>query len=147
MTPPATAIAFTLRGQPASKANSRKIVTIGGKPSVIRSAQAREFERIAFAQIPPWARQRLTGPVAVSIRIWYASERPDLDESVILDVLQDRFARKPGTAGSARTLLAAGVYRNDRQVREKHVYHSIDKVDPRSEIKVWPLQGQQKALI
>jgi Holliday junction resolvase RusA-like endonuclease len=147
MTTPPDAIAFTLRGEPASKANSRKIVTLGGKPAVIRSAKARDYERIALAQIPAWARQRIQGPVGVSIRIWYASERPDLDESVILDVLQDRYARAAGLSSPDRTLLAAGVYRNDRQVREKHIYHSIDKVDPRSDIKVWPLQGQQKALI
>jgi hypothetical protein len=52
----------------------------------------------------------------VKIKIYYASERPDLDESVVLDVLQAKFS--PAKDGP-RQLLRAGVYRNDRQVRKK----------------------------
>jgi hypothetical protein len=40
-----------------------------------------------------------------------------------------------------------GVYRNDRQVREKHVYHAIDRANPRAEIEVEPLEAQQVELI
>jgi hypothetical protein len=40
-----------------------------------------------------------------------------------------------------------GVYRNDRQVREKHVFHGIDRANPRAEVTVEPLQAQQAALI
>jgi len=50
--------------------------------------------------------------------IWYATRRPDLDESVILDALE----------GYA--------YVNDRQVKEKHIYHALDKENPRAHIKV-----------
>jgi Holliday junction resolvase RusA-like endonuclease len=57
--------------------------------------------------------------VAVTIRIWYASRRPDLDESLILDLLQDV------------------AYKNDRQVKEKHIYWmGVDKENPRCEIEV-----------
>ena len=132
-------VSLTILGEPASKANSRQIVTIGDRPSVIKSKKARDYEHGALRQIPPRARLRIEGPVRVTLRIFYASERPDLDESVVLDVLQDRWKRgKPGlAAGSdARVLVQAGVYRNDRQVREKHVYHSIDKRNPRCEVEV-----------
>lgn len=124
--------AFTILGEPASKANSRKIVTIGGRPASIKSDKARAYVRDALRQIPPAARLRLDVPVRLTARIFYTTERPDLDESVILDVLQDQYA---GT-GPMRHLVQAGVYRNDRQVRERHVYHGIDKKNPRAEIVV-----------
>jgi Holliday junction resolvase RusA-like endonuclease len=132
-------IAFTILGQPCSKANSRQIVTIGGRPKPIKSSEARAYERDAVRQIPPAARVRLDGPVRVTLRLFYASERPDLDESIVLDVMQDR--KKDGE------LLQAGVYRNDRQVREKHVYHAIDRKNPRAEVIVEPLQAQQVDLL
>lgn len=140
-------IRFTLFGEPASKANSRQIVTIAGRPSSIKSKKARGYEHDALMQIPPFARQRIEGPVRVTLRIWYATERPDLDESIVLDVLQDRWKRITGTDGdSARHLLQAGVIRNDRQVREKHVFHGIDRVNPRTEVEVEPLFPQQAKL-
>ena len=62
--------------------------------------------------------EMLAGDVAVHIKIWYASRRPDLDESLILDLLQ-------GVA-----------YENDRQVKEKHIYWALDKENPRCDIRV-----------
>ena len=53
--------------------------------------------------------------------IYYKNRRPDLDESVILDCLE----------GYA--------YKNDRQVKEKHIYHGLDKKNPRAEITVEPI--------
>lgn len=137
-------IRLTILGQPCSKANSRQIVTIGGRPSVIKSADARAYERDALRQIPPAARRRLEGPVRMTIWIWYASERPDLDESLILDVLQDRWQRNKATG--ERALVQAGVYRNDRQVRERHVYHAIDRANPRAEIVIEPIVEQGELL-
>jgi Holliday junction resolvase RusA-like endonuclease len=52
------------------------------------------------------------------MRIFYASRRPDLDESLILDLLQDV------------------AYVNDRQVKEKHIYWGLDKDNPRTEMLI-----------
>ena len=150
-------IRFTIHGQPASKANSREIVirkqrkpdgTMGQRPAVIKSESALLYEREALRQIPPKARLRLEGPVRVTLRIFYATELPDLDESIVLDVLQDRWQRVevPGKTEKERVLVQNGVYRNDRQVREKHVYHGIDKLMPRTEVEIEPLQMQQEGL-
>lgn len=142
-------IEFTIYGEPASKANSRELATIGPRDNrrtiVRKSDKALTYERDALKQIPPKARLRLEGPVRVTLRIFYATERPDLDESVVLDVLQDRWgqAAKDGTAAGLRPLLQSGVYRNDRQVREKHVFHGIDRNNPRTEVRIEPLQAQQ----
>jgi Holliday junction resolvase RusA-like endonuclease len=142
-----TAVTLTIYGEPASKANSREIVTIAGRPSVIKSKKAREYETNALRQIPPTARVRMLGPVAVTIRVFYATERPDLDESVILDVLQDRFQSVKVGEVKQRHLVQKGVYANDRQVREKHVYHAIDRLNPRAVIEVRPLQAEQADLL
>ena len=70
---------FTTKGEPASKANSRRLV---------------------------------------AIEIYYASRRPDLDESLILDAMEKR------------------IYKNDRQVNEKHIYWNLSKDDPYIKIKI-----------
>ena len=142
-------VIFTILGEPASKANSRQIVTIGGRPSSIKSKKARGYEHDALRQIPSAARLRLTGPVRVTLRIFYASERPDLDESIVLDVLQDRWHKASAASSEPRmrTLVQCGVYRNDRQVREKHVWHGIDRINPRAEIEVEALTAQQRDIV
>ncbi|MFP3549727.1 hypothetical protein SB861_03295 [Paraburkholderia sp. SIMBA_049] len=149
-------IEFTIIGQPASKANSREIVarkirskTTGDRqtrPMSIKSEAAREYEKAVLKQVPPKARQRLEGPVRVAIRIWYASERPDLDESVILDCLQDRYEWVKHGTGEKKVLVHRGVYRNDRQVRQKVILHGIDRGNPRAHIIVEPLHAQQMQL-
>lgn len=148
-------IEFTILGEPASKANSREIGVIrkrgdDGKlytrPISRKSDKALAYERSALKQIPPKARVQLTGPVRVILKIFYASERPDLDESVVLDVLQDRSRTVEVGRRKFRQLVQAGVYRNDRQVRQKFIFHGIDRANPRTEVIVEPLHAQQIAL-
>jgi hypothetical protein len=111
------ALVWYITGEPASKANSRKIVLIGGRPRVIKGAKALEYEEIFRSQAVP-IDPLLEGDVKVTIFIHYASRRSDLDESLILDLLQ-------GVA-----------YVNDRQVKEKHIIWGLDRDNPRAEIIV-----------
>lgn len=148
-------IRLTIMGEPASKSNSRKLATIGGRnvtidgkrtrvggrAAFIKSEKARQYEASALLQIPVEAKQMLTGQVRVTFRMFYATELPDLDESVILDVLQAKYAKRDGDG--PRELIRRGVYVNDRQVREKHVYHAIDRKNPRAEIEIEALEPQQ----
>jgi len=135
---------FTILGEAVSKANSRVRSTIGPKDKrrviIRKSEKALSFEEGALRQIPPMSRVRFDGPVSVTLKLFYASERPDLDESIVLDVMQDRWKRDKLTG--ERVLLQHGVYRNDRQVREKHVYHGYDPRNPRCEVRVSALQVQ-----
>lgn len=112
-------VRFEIMGEPASKANSRKAVVIGGRPAFIKSDKARKYV-VAFAQQCP----RLDVPFACDVRvemiIYYATRRPDLDESLILDCMQ------------------GAVYLNDRQVKQKLIYWALDKENPRTTIKVSP---------
>lgn len=137
--PHSQVVRFVIRGEAASKANSRQIVEIGGRPASIKSAKARSFEAVAMMQIPSACKRMFSGPVAVQLHMYYASNLPDLDESIVLDVLQARFT---GT-GAKRKLVRAGVYLNDRQVTEKHVFKHIDKTNPRVEIVVQPATETQ----
>ena len=106
---------FVVYGEPASKANSRKMVTIKGVPRFIKSQKALSYAEGFKRQCRG---SPMEGDVKVSMTIYYASRRPDLDESLILDLLQ-------GIA-----------YHNDRQVKEKHIIWGLDKENPRTEIRV-----------
>jgi Holliday junction resolvase RusA-like endonuclease len=113
-------VSFVVFGEPASKANSRKLVRLNGRPAFIKSQKARDY-LAAFQLQCKKVLPLMTGDVYVEITIWYASRRPDLDESVILDAMQGL------------------IYVNDRQVKEKHVFHRLDKDNPRAQITVRPL--------
>jgi Holliday junction resolvase RusA-like endonuclease len=105
----------TIIGELASKANSRRLVTLHGLPRFIKSDKARAYLPALLLQVPI-LNPMFEEEVAISVTAFYASHRPDLDISLLLDALQGR------------------VYRNDRQVREQHLYHAIDKVRPRVEV-------------
>lgn len=104
-------------GEPASKANSRKVVRIAGQSRLIKSSKALSYSEQFRKQAVPIS-PLIETDVRVTMKIYYASRRPDLDESLILDLLQ-------GVA-----------YVNDRQVKEKHIYWGLDKDCPRTEIIV-----------
>ena len=141
-------VAFTIEGECVSKANSREIVMRGNRPAVIKSKKALRWVRDALPQIPASARRRFTGRVCLRATLFYATERPDLDESLLLDVLQDQWtALRMSGGGLRRVLVQAGVYRNDRQVRERHVVHAIDARRPRAEVVVEALEAQQETLL
>lgn len=110
-------VSFIVLGEPASKANSRKLVRFGNRPAFIKSQKARDYTDTFKLQCPKLD-PLMEGDVSVTMTIYYASRRPDLDESVILDAMQDL------------------IYENDRQVKEKHIYWGLDKENPRAEITV-----------
>jgi hypothetical protein len=131
-------VTFTVYGEPASKANQRRLVTnkSTGKTMFIKSSKALGYEK-DFAPQCPKLNPMLEGDLSVTMTIYYASHRPDLDESVILDCMQATYAFVPGhTKKKDKVLVQRAVYANDRQVREKHIFWAIDKVNPRAEIHV-----------
>jgi Holliday junction resolvase RusA-like endonuclease len=115
------ALSLKIFGEPASKANSRKVVRIGGMSRLIKSKKALTYSDAFKAQAVPIS-PLMSGNVRVTMKIYYASRRPDLDESLILDLLQDV------------------VYINDRQVKEKHIYWGLDKENPRTEMLIERLE-------
>lgn len=114
-----SSIHFTILGEPASKANSRRWT---GK-FFIKSAKALAYADAFRAQCPKLDKL-MTGDLSVSIKIWYASRRPDLDASLILDLMQ------------------GFVYENDRAIKEQHLFWALDKENPRADITVRKLHAE-----
>ena len=108
-------LSLIIFGEPASKANSRRVVRYGGMSRLIKSAKALSYSDV-FLQQCPVLPTLMTGDLKITLYIFYASRRPDLDESLILDLLQGR------------------VYVNDRQVKERHCYWGLDPERPRTEM-------------
>lgn len=98
----------------ASKANSRRFIRPG---LIIKSKPAMEFvaaaEKVISTLPTLWE-----GPVALYADVFYKNRRPDLDVSLLMDVLQGR------------------IYQNDRQVEEIVATKHWDKLDPRVEWEV-----------
>lgn len=116
----------TIFGEPASKANSRRLVSIGGKPAFIKSEKACRYAD-DFRRQCPTLDPLFLGDVHVEIDIYYSSRRPDLDESLILDLLQGR------------------VYLNDRAVRSRRARWGHDILRPRCDILVRPAEPSDYA--
>lgn len=104
-------------GEPASKSNSRKLVKFGDRPAFIKSDKARGYEKTFAAQCKVLD-ELITEDVMLWCKIYYASRRPDLDESLIMDLLQDR------------------AIKNDRQIKMKIIIHDLDRENPRAQIKL-----------
>jgi Holliday junction resolvase RusA-like endonuclease len=82
-------VQLIIQGEPASKANQRKLVRFGKRPGFIKSAKARSFAASAAMQLrAQYKAAPMTGRVSVVITIAYESMRPDLDEALVLDAMQ-----------------------------------------------------------
>ena len=115
-----------IKGEPASKANSRRVVKFGSMSRLIKSQKALDYSEYFRQQITPIT-PLMSGDIRMHITIYYASRRPDLDESLILDLLQGL------------------VYVNDRQVKERHTYWGLDPKNPRAEIIIEQLPKKMPA--
>lgn len=111
-------VTFIIFGEPASKANSRRLVTFGKRPAFIKSEKANSYATEFARQCSQQVKEMTEKDVRVEMVIHYASRRPDLDESVILDAMQGI------------------VVKNDRQVKQREVYWALDRDNPRAVIRV-----------
>ena len=118
---------ISILGEPASKANSRRLVLIGGKPRFIKSKKALDYAK-DFKKQCLVRKELFEEDVFVAIKIYYASRRPDLDASLLLDLLQDC------------------VYPNDRLVKGQYLEWGLDRDNPRSIIVVTTLDRKDLAL-
>lgn len=89
-----------------------------GKPAFIKSAKALSYSD-AFLMQCPKIDEPFKSDVYVDMTIYYASRRPDLDETLVLDLMQK-----------------AGIYINDRQVKGRTTLWGLDPENPRVEISV-----------
>ncbi|CAO3358645.1 hypothetical protein [Azospirillum palustre] len=122
---------FVIPGEPAAKGNSREIVQFGGKVALRKGDKALGFEAIAGMHVTKLP-EPYEGDVAVHVRVFYATRRPDLDASLVYDALQTRKI-KVGDGFVLEPRLIA----NDRQVRLKIEEGFVDKDRPRVEVAVY----------
>lgn len=114
--------AMTILGEPSSKANSRKAARnrkTGGL-MFIKSGPARQYCIDFKDQIDRKLSRKfelITCKLTMHCIAYYGSQRKDLDLSLVMDSLEK-----------------CKVIKNDRQIREHHFYHRIDKENPRVEV-------------
>ena len=114
---------ITILGEPASKSNSRRLVMIGGKSRFIKSKKALSYEKDFIIQCPT-RKDLFTTDLSVAMKIYYKTRRPDLDESLILDLLQKK------------------VFNNDRSIKSKYIEWGLSKDNPRAIIVISSLDNK-----
>ena len=114
-------IKLLISGDLMSKSNSRIMTHRNGSPRLIKKQKALEYIDSSILQLKSQLRSHrtFTEPVYLHIIVYYSSKRPDLDISLIQDILEK-----------------VGVYKNDRLVYEIKAYKKFDKNNPRCEIEV-----------
>jgi len=120
-------IVLTIMGEPASKANARRLVKIKNRIAFIKSKKALSYSRNFEAQCPV-SDILYEEDLAVAMKIYYKSKRPDLDESLILDLLQGK------------------AYKNDRAVKIKYIEWGLDRELPRTYIVLGPIDKKDEII-
>ena len=120
---------ITIDWEPASKANSRRLVYIKGRAVFIKSKKALSYKKAFELQFPTRKDLYKKGQdLVVAMKIFYKTRRPDLDESLILDLLEGL------------------VYENDRQVKMKYIEWGLDKERPRTHIVISTIDNKEKVI-
>lgn len=111
-------------GAPPSKANMYRIITIKGHGSLCKTSAMKDYERNFYIQCPLRG-QMIEGYFRVDIDVFYPSMRQDLDNVLkgFLDCLQE-----------------CKVIKNDNQCVEIHARKFVDKVNPRIEFTIEPIE-------
>jgi hypothetical protein len=118
------AVRLQIFGQPYSKENRRiPAKTKTGKPFLIKSKEAQRYSKDWKRQCPV-LEPLIEEEVEAYIKLYYRTRLPDLDESLVLDLLQGRLIK------------------NDRQVRRKVVDWGLSRDEPRSVIVLRPMAAR-----
>jgi Holliday junction resolvase RusA-like endonuclease len=126
-TPDGDLCVIAIQGEPCSKANSRRLVMIKGRMVPIKSKKALAYSD-DFAKQCPTRKTLFTEDLVVCAKILYKTKRPDLDESLILDLMQGK------------------IYKNDRAIKLKYIEWGLDRESPRCLIVVAPLEKKNEAI-
>lgn len=82
----------TILGNTPSKSNCYRIVNISGHGSLAKTKALKEYEDKFFIQCDKYRNRNIQGYFEIEIRVYYPSERSDLDNSlkIVLDCLQHK---------------------------------------------------------
>ena len=107
-------------GQPPSKSNCYRVITIRGHGSLGKTTALNDYERKFFMQCSLRG-ANINTRFKLKVDVFFKSDQPDLDNAfkIILDCLQSCKAIK-----------------NDRLCAEIHARKFIDKINPRVEFEI-----------
>lgn len=110
----------TIYGQPPSKSNSYKIITLNGHFKLGKTAATKKYEQDFFMQCS-LRKKGICKRFKMTLDIYFASDRPDIDNGlkVIFDCLQ-----------------TCGAIKNDRLCVELILRKLVDKMNPRIEFEI-----------
>jgi Holliday junction resolvase RusA-like endonuclease len=145
---------LTIFGNPPSKSNCYQIITIPARParagaparkahaSLGKTKALRAYEKNFQRQLTGAHRLMIECRITVCLRVYYDSERPDLDNcfKVIFDCLQPPKVKAPMPP-------IKGVIKNDRQVRRIIAERFKDTKNPRVEIEITEYIGPDVQLL
>lgn len=111
---------MTVRGKVPSKSNCYRVVRIGGRGALAKSAALRAYERSFYAQCGARG-AGVSGYFRLTMDVYHENMRPDLDNAfkVVLDCLQ-----------------SCGAVSDDRRCMEIRARKLVDKLDPRVELEI-----------
>lgn len=112
-------------GQPPSKANTYRIITIKGHGSLCKTPVLKAYEEKFYLQCG-YRNRNISGFFELYVDVYFHSNQPDLDNSlkVVLDCLQSCHAIK-----------------NDRNCVKIVANKFIDKLNPRIEFTIVEVNG------
>jgi Holliday junction resolvase RusA-like endonuclease len=111
----------TIFGNPPSKSNCYKIITLGGHGSLAKTQALKKYENDFFIQCNYYRDKNIEGYFELHIDVFYPSQRSDLDNSLkcALDCLQKVKAIK-----------------NDNKCVKIVAQKFLDKLNPRIEFEI-----------
>lgn len=77
-------------GNPVSKSNAYKIITINGHGSLAKSPELKKYENDFYIQCNHYRNKNIKGYFEIYVDVYFASQRSDLDNvmKVIMDCLE-----------------------------------------------------------
>lgn len=113
----------TIFGNPPSKSNCYKIITLSGHGSLAKTPALKKYENDFFIQCNHYRNKNLEGYLEFHIDVFYPSQKSDLDNvlKVVLDCLQKVKA-----------------FPNDNKITRIVANKFLDKDNPRIEFEIIP---------
>lgn len=116
---------FVIIGHAVSVNDYNKPVIIGGKPALVKSANAREWDKKMLDQLREQWNLRLPYEEEVFLIADVFISANTMDSDNPLKPLKD-------------AIQAAGILKNDRQVRRDMITKHVDRDRPRIEVHLYP---------
>ena len=116
-------------GQPPSKSNQYRIITLSGHGSLAKTTTLKEYEKRFYLECGAYRNRNIKGFFEIYLDVYFQSNRPDIDNclKVVLDCLQ-----------SCKAIT------NDRNCVKIVANKFIDRIRPRLEFTLVEVNGVEE---